>query len=653
MKKFILLNVIAFFVLTAVNAQSVSINNTATPPNPSAMLDVNHASKGLLVPRVALTGTTDVATIATPAVSLLVYNTATLADVTPGYYYWNSTAWLRLITATSTGTGWQLTGNAGTVDGTNFIGTTDNVPFNVRVNNEKAGRIDNTYNSTFWGYLSGNGNISTGFNNTGTGARALQNITTGNFNTATGASALLSNSTGNYNTANGENALRNNTTAFRNTATGASALQFNTTGNSNTANGASALQSNTTGGTNTANGASALFNNTSGFQNTATGAFALFSNTIGNYNTANGESALSSNTTGERNTATGAGALLSNTTGNYNTANGEFALNLNTTGSNNSATGKSSLSSNTTGTDNTANGLSALSKNTTGGSNTASGSGALWSNTIGINNSAAGAGALSLNTIGNNNTASGQQALLFNTEGSLNTATGRSAMTSNTTGIGNTANGASALSANVSGNYNTAMGYGANVAGNNLTNATAIGNGAFVSASNTVKIGNADVTNVYFGNGTSTVLHGTLAGSTGLAFADFYALMPGDNAATVAVGASVQFPQNGSTNGVITSLTPSTFNLPAIGTYEITFQVSVQEPGQLVLVLNGAEQGATVVGRAQGSSQITGSCLITTTTINSILSINNPTGNSFALTISPLAGGTRPVSAHLVIKKLN
>jgi hypothetical protein len=39
------------------------------------------------------------------------------------------------------GSAWNLTGNAGTVDGTNFIGTTDNVPFTVRVNNAQAFRL--------------------------------------------------------------------------------------------------------------------------------------------------------------------------------------------------------------------------------------------------------------------------------------------------------------------------------------------------------------------------------------------------------------------------------------------------------------------------------------------------------------------------------
>src|SRR5690606_40076029 len=43
---------------------------------------------------------------------------------------------------------------------------------------------------------------------------------------------------------------------------------------------------------------------------------------------------------------------------------------------------------------------------------------------------------------------------------------------------------------------------------------------------------------------------------------NFYALMPGDNAATVAVGGSVEFPNDGPSNGIITSTSASTFLLP-------------------------------------------------------------------------------------------
>ena len=138
-----------------------------------------------------------------------------------------------------------------------------------------------------------------------------------------------------------------------------------------------------------------------------------------------------------------------------------------------------------------------------------------------------------------------------------------------------------------------------------------------------------------------------------LAFADFFALMPPDNAATVAPGTDVSFPQDGPTSGTAIARTgPSTFNLAEIGTYQVLFQVSVTEAGQLILTLNGADLAYTVVGRATGTSQIVGMALVQTTVINSILTVRNPAGNATALTITPLAGGTRPVSAHLVITRL-
>ena len=145
------------------------------------------------------------------------------------------------------------------------------------------------------------------------------------------------------------------------------------------------------------------------------------------------------------------------------------------------------------------------------------------------------------------------------------------------------------------------------------------------------------------------------AGTGGIiAFSDFFALMPPNNAATVAVGGDVSFPQNGSisSGSAISRTGPSTFNLSAIGTYQVMFQVSVDEPGQLDLTLNSAELAYTVVGRATGTSQITGMSLVTTTVINSLLTVRNPAGNSTALTITPLAGGAGAVSAHLVITQI-
>ena len=82
------------------------------------------------------------------------------------------------------------------------------------------------------------------------------------------------------------------------------------------------------------------------------------------------------------------------------------------------------------------------------------------------------------------------------------------------------------------------------------------------------------------------------------------------------------------------------------------FQVSVDEAGQLLVTLNGNDLEYTVAGRATGTSQISNTVILTTTLVNSCLTIRNPAGKAAALTITPLAGGTRPVSAHLVIPRL-
>ena len=138
-----------------------------------------------------------------------------------------------------------------------------------------------------------------------------------------------------------------------------------------------------------------------------------------------------------------------------------------------------------------------------------------------------------------------------------------------------------------------------------------------------------------------------------LSYADFYALMPPDNAATVAPGADVSFPQDGPNSGSgISRVSATEFDLEEIGTYQVLFEVSITEAGQLILTLNGADLEYTVVGRATGASQIVGMALLSTTVINSILTVRNPAGNAAALSITPLAGGTRAVSAHLVITRI-
>jgi len=122
-----------------------------------------------------------------------------------------------------------------------------------------------------------------------------------------------------------------------------------------------------------------------------------------------------------------------------------------------------------------------------------------------------------LNTTGAANTATGFATLYQNTTGGGNTAIGTSVLNANTIGTFNTGVGNLALNNNVTGNQNTAIGEEADVTSNNLSNATAIGYNAKVGTSNTIQLGNNQVTNVKT-NGTLTagaVTYPNIDGSNG------------------------------------------------------------------------------------------------------------------------------------------
>lgn len=137
MKNFIYsYSLIAFcFIITVdepifAQSQGVAVNITGNLPDSSAMLDVSSTQKGLLIPRISLMKTNNPSPVSSPANSLLIYNKATMNDVTPGYYYWNNTVskWIRLEPAAPgfigiTGaTG--ATGNKGSTGATGAAGIT-------------------------------------------------------------------------------------------------------------------------------------------------------------------------------------------------------------------------------------------------------------------------------------------------------------------------------------------------------------------------------------------------------------------------------------------------------------------------------------------------------------------------------------------------
>lgn len=195
-------------------------------------------------------------------------------------------------------------------------------------------------------------------------------------------------------------------------------------------------------------------------------------------NIAFGESALSAISTGTDNIAIGNEALSKNLTGTYNVAVGIDAL-RNNTASRNTALGSLALRNNTTGTINTALGYYSLVHNETGGRNVGLGDGSLYYNVDGSYNVALGNLALTKNVSGNSNVSIGD-ASLYNSISSNNVALGD--------GAGydlNTENS----------NDNTFLGNNANtVSGTQINNATSIGANAIVTTSNTIQLGDSNVT---------------------------------------------------------------------------------------------------------------------------------------------------------------
>ncbi len=139
MKKSLILFV---FCSSLVFAQNQGVGIGTLNPDASARLDVVSTDKGVLIPRVNLVATTNPAPVTNPAVSLLVYNQATINDVIPGFYYWDGTKWVSISAGGATDA-WFINGNLGTNSNNNFVGTTDAQALTFRTNNTARFRIAN------------------------------------------------------------------------------------------------------------------------------------------------------------------------------------------------------------------------------------------------------------------------------------------------------------------------------------------------------------------------------------------------------------------------------------------------------------------------------------------------------------------------------
>ena len=348
--------VLSTFLLSDLAFGQVKVGDNPTQINVNAIMELESANKGVLLPRIALTSTSSPSPMSAFVAGMVVYNTATAGDVVPGFYVSNGSSWTKIDNQSGTtytgstsvllnGTSFERAALTGDVTATQNSNTltiaNDAVTYskmqNVSTNNVILGRA-----------TSGSGDVEeitlgTGLTLTGTTLTAngdlrlvntsshiTQDAGVGSNGTSAGAvqSVMIGQGAGNSNSGQrnifiGHEAGNANTSATNLVFMGYQAGKSNTTGARNTFVGNLAGTGNTTANGNTGFGFEALKTNSTGNNNTAFGTFTLTNNTLYS-NTAIGFNALNTNN-GFSNTVVGAAAMESETTGNHNTVIGASA----------------------------------------------------------------------------------------------------------------------------------------------------------------------------------------------------------------------------------------------------------------------------------------------------------------------------------------
>ncbi len=100
---------LAFFTICSIKLQAqVKISNNQSVANPDAMLEIESVNKGLLLPRLALESTTSPAPLGNFVKGMVVYDTVTVNDITPGLYYSDGIKWIKVNAGTSGGSGMSV-----------------------------------------------------------------------------------------------------------------------------------------------------------------------------------------------------------------------------------------------------------------------------------------------------------------------------------------------------------------------------------------------------------------------------------------------------------------------------------------------------------------------------------------------------------------
>lgn len=189
----------------------------------------------------------------------------------------------------------------------------------------------------------------------------------------------------------------------------------------------------------------------------------------------------------------------------------------NITGSKNTAFGKNSQKNQGIGSQNTSVGYESMAAATAGNLNVAVGNSAMLLNNGGSFNTAIGAGALQDQEAGQGNTAIGYDSLNNKEESNFNTALGYKSLFNMSTGFKNIGIGDNVGSTLSTGTKNVLIGSNADVQSSNNINSIVIGESAIGAGSNTVTLGDNNITDTYLKGNVIIPATITAGGSIGTA----------------------------------------------------------------------------------------------------------------------------------------
>lgn len=298
---------ILILLITQLSFSQVGIGTTN--PSPSSALDIRSTNSGLLIPRVSLLSTTDVATIVNPATSLLVYNSSSTNDVTPGFYYWEG-SWKTLkSTSAATTSGWSLTGN--NTSATDYLGTNNYNSLVFKVNNSPFSKYHPNGGITIGNSANANDNNSVAIGTSANASSSNQATAVGPNTTASGfqstALGYLATASNNSTIAMG---LSSNASGFQSIGIGVSSVSNTNNslaiGNSSTASGQQATAIGTSASSSGQN-ATAI-----GYQAVASQANSII---LGNSSNNNNKIGIGTNTPDERLHVAGSVKIVDGTQG--------------------------------------------------------------------------------------------------------------------------------------------------------------------------------------------------------------------------------------------------------------------------------------------------------------------------------------------------